>query len=221
MHWYDKALLVEPTLLDAATLARAVPQCHRPELWADVLSFHLTRWGIESAHQVALFLAQVGHESASFRELEESLNYGVEALERLFGRHRISLEQIQRYGRKPGQPANQRALGNILYGGAWGARNLGNVQPGDGWKYRGRGLIQLTGRSNYTRCSMATGLDLVNNPSLLAEDPEAAVEASLWFWRDRVTGNDIKTTTRQVNGGTNGLADRIERYKRALAVLEG
>lgn len=219
-QWFDEALLVQPKVITPERLARMVPQCHEPEVWATAFADHLNVSGIESDHDIAMFLAQVGHESASFRELEESMNYGVEALGKLFGAHRITPDEIQRYGRKQGQPANERALANALYGGAWGKKNLGNRNPQDGWNYRGRGLIQLTGRGNFEACAADTGLNIVEDPGLLERSPDAAVIAALWFWNERVSGRDIKTTTRQINGGYHGLADRVERFKRALNVLE-
>jgi len=219
-QWMDEALLLTPKVLTPHCLARMVPACHQSERWAEPLQTQLSRAGIESDHDVALFLAQAGHESASFRELEESLNYGEEALEKLFGRHRISLVQAGRFGRNAAHPADEEALGNLLYGGIWGERNLGNTQPGDGYRYRGRGIFQLTGRANYTACSRALGVDLLRQPERLSDAPEIAVASAVWFWTERVTGGDIKTTTREINGGYHGLADRVERFKRALKVLE-
>lgn len=220
-YWIEEALLVQPKVLTGEQLSRMVPQCTDPDVWAEAFATQLPRHGIESDHDVALFIAQVGHESASFRQLEESMNYSTSALHSLFGAHRITRIEIETLGRKSGQRANQQALANTLYGGEWGKRNLGNVEPTDGWDFRGRGLIQLTGRSNHERCAAATGLDIVRDPDLLVRDPAAAVVASLWFWSDRVTRRDVKGSTKQINGGYNGLADRVERFKRALAVLEG
>lgn len=218
--WLDEALILSPTALTPDVLSRAVPACLDPEGWAEPLAHHLGLAGIDDDCNTALFLAQVGHESASFRELEESLNYSVESLHALFGAHRISRLDIEMLGRKKGQAANEPALANTLYGGEWGARNLGNVQPGDGWKFRGRGLIQLTGRANYEACEAATGLPLSDEPQLLAEDRDAAVEAAMWYWQARVTARDVKGSTYQINGGSHGLADRRERYERALRALE-
>jgi putative chitinase len=93
-----------------------------------------------------------------------------------------------------------------------GRKDLGNTQPGDGIKYKGRGLIQITGRANYTKAASALGIDCVNNPSLL-EQPENAVRVSGWFWKTNGcneiadTGDFVKLTKR-INGGTNGLSDR-------------
>lgn len=221
LHWYDEAVLEAPSMITPEVLERMVPQCLEPELWAHHWGTWLDRYGVEDIQEIALVIAQAGHESASFRELEESLNYGVEALSKLFGAHRISRLDIQMYGRKRGQRANEEALGNILYGGTWGARNLGNTEPGDGYQFRGRGLFQLTGRANYEACAADTGLDIVHDPDLLCRDAEAAVISALWFWSTRVTSLNVKASTRQINGGFNGLADRVARFKRALAVMEG
>lgn len=220
-YWIDEALLVEPSPLTPEVLNRAVPSCHEPALWAEPLRVQLSRAGLESDHDMAMFLAHTGHESGSFRHLEESMNYSVEALHKLFGAHRINRLDIEMLGRKPGQAANEPALANTLYGGEWGARNLGNTQPGDGWKFRGRGLIQITGRANYEACADDTGLDLVGDPDCLVRDPGAGAASALWFWSRFVDGRDMKTTTRQINGGYHGLKDRLARFKRALAALEG
>lgn len=104
-----------------------------------------------------------------------------------------------------------------------GRRDLGNTQPGDGRRYKGRGFIQVTGRSNYTQASAALGLDLVNNPEL-AETTENAARISAWYWRTRnitapADAGDFVRVTRLINGGTNGLADRQERYAQAKAAL--
>jgi predicted chitinase len=101
-----------------------------------------------------------------------------------------------------------------------GAR-LGNTEQGDGLKYKGRGLIQLTGRSNYEAAGKDLGLDLVNHPEL-AETPENAAKTALWFWKKNKLGEsakqgDIKSVTHKINGGENGLADRSAKYEKYLA----
>ena len=104
-----------------------------------------------------------------------------------------------------------------------GRRDLGNTQPGDGRRFPGRGLLQITGRANYTACGAALGLDLVNHPELL-EQPEHAAMSAGWFW-DRAKLNkladagDFEAITRRINGGTNGAAQRRQYYQRALQIL--
>lgn len=104
-----------------------------------------------------------------------------------------------------------------------GRRDLGNTQPGDGRRYKGRGFIQVTGRSNYTQASAALGLDLVGNPEL-AESVENAARISAWYWKTRnitepADRGDFIRVTRLINGGTNGLADREQRYAQAKQAL--
>lgn len=160
----------------------------------------------------AHWLAQMAHESGGFTVVRESLNYSVEALLSLFGRHRISERDARRYGRAPGQAANQTAIANCLYGGEWGAKNLGNTQSGDGARYIGRGYKQLTGRANYAACGAGIDLPLLAAPELL-EQPSAAALSAGWFWRTRglnalADRDDIEAITRKVNGGLIGLAER-------------
>ena len=103
-----------------------------------------------------------------------------------------------------------------------GRRDLGNVEPGDGPRFKGRGLIQLTGRANYTKYGEARGRDVVtgDNPKLVASDPQLAVDVACWFWTTRglnqwADKDDVNEITRRVNGGFNGLADREARLARA------
>ncbi len=121
--------------------------------------------------------------------------------------------------------------GSLLYceeiasGDAYeGRRDLGNTEPGDGRRFKGRGLIQLTGRANYAAYSKYTGINYVGQPELLASDPQAAVDVACWFWVDRglpklAEADDVKAVTRRINGGYNGLDDRMANLRRAKALL--
>ncbi len=105
-----------------------------------------------------------------------------------------------------------------------GRVNLGNTQKGDGVKFKGRGLIQITGRTNYQDCSKALGLNLIDKPELL-ELPEWAVKSAAWFWKTHglneiADKGDIKAITKRVNGGYNGLQERTEFYLRALQIIK-
>jgi len=104
-----------------------------------------------------------------------------------------------------------------------GRKDLGNTQPGDGSRFRGRGLIQITGRSNYEAVSEALGVDFVGAPSLLQQDGYAAQSAA-WWWaahgcNELADTGDVAAVTRRINGGLNGLADRQRRYGIALEAL--
>lgn len=112
----------------------------------------------------------------------------------------------------------------IASGAAYeGRADLGNTQPGDGTLFRGRGLIQITGRANYAKCGDALGLDLIADPKLL-EEPGNAARSAGWFWSLRNLNakadvGDFRGITRAINGGYNGMADRIAYFERAQQVL--
>lgn len=104
-----------------------------------------------------------------------------------------------------------------------GREDLGNTLTGDGRKYCGRGLIQITGRANYAACGEALGLDLVAHPELL-ELPQHAAMSAAWFWKQKglnelADKDQFNTITRRINGGLNGLQDRLDIWSRARAVL--
>jgi putative chitinase len=95
-----------------------------------------------------------------------------------------------------------------------GRKDLGNTQKGDGYKFKGRGYIQVTGRANYFEISKDLKIDFINNPELLEQEVNAMISA-LWFWNKRKLNqfadlDDIKTITKKINGGYNGLKERQE-----------
>ena len=117
-----------------------------------------------------------------------------------------------------------RYVEELASGGAYeGRRDLGNTQPSDGIRFKGRGLIQITGRANYAACGAALGLDLLAEPRLLT-DPVHACRSAAWFWATHGlnaladAGDQVKIT-RRINGGTNGLADRLALFEAARGVL--
>ena len=218
-------------MLDANTFARAI-QCPPAAagVWARHANAAMAEFGIASRQQVAMFLAQVGHESEGLTRLVESLNYSTKALLASFGRHRISEADAYRYGRNELHAADQETLANLLYGGDWGAKNLGNTEPGDGYKFRGQGPKQITGRANARACRDRLRVRLGNrvpdfeaDPHLLCT-PEWGMMAAADFWHvnnlnrfaDR---DDVVGCTKVINGGDMGLEDRRQRYAHALKVL--
>lgn len=162
------------------------------------------------------WLGQMWVESEGFSVLTENLNYSVEALKDKFGRHRISLSECERFGRAPGQRANQEAIANTVYGGEWGRINLGNTQPGDGWLFRGSGVKQITGRRN----TEASGF----TPEELRTDISKSVDAAARFFIGAgcigpARAGSISEVTRRVNGGSNGLAERAQKTADARRVI--
>jgi putative chitinase len=164
--------------------------------------------GVVLAH----WLGQMYVESAGFSVMSENLNYSVESLLKMFGRHRISEVDARKFGRSATQPANQEALANILYGGEWGRKNLGNTEIGDGWRFRGSGFKQITGRAN----TIASGF----SPDELRTDPVKSAKAAAEFFIRagcvvHAQRDDVEAVTRRINGGVNGLDDRIIRTRQA------
>ena len=166
----------------------------------------------DTALRVAHFLAQVLHETGGFKIMFESLNYTPQALISLFSRTRISVDDANKYGRTDDHPADERMIGNTIYGGPWGLKNLGNTAPDDGYNFRGTGLLQMTGRGSRTTIGTNLGVDLVNNPANGA-DPQYLLAIACEEWNEKgcnpyADKDDILTITKKINGGTNGLDSR-------------
>lgn len=172
--------------------------------------------GITSREEMANFMAQMGHESQGFTRLEESFRY-------TRGIHQIPVQSALREGAEALESARlealqgrPRELGRLMYGG-----RMGNDDAGDGYLYRGRGYTQLTGESNYRDAGTALGLDLVGSPDLAAERGNAQ-RIAIWYWQERVPEadrDDVSRATLAINGGSNGLADRLNRYDAWHATL--
>ncbi|WP_336479273.1 glycoside hydrolase family 19 protein [Escherichia coli] len=183
--------------------------------WFQPITDAMKEFGITEPKDKAMFIAQVGHESAGFSALVENFNYTPAALLTTFGR-RVTNYQASMLGRVNGKPASQEAIANLVY-----SNRLGNKAAGDGWKYRGRGLIQITGLTNYRDCGNGLKLDLVTNPELLEKDINAARSAA-WFYVSKGClkyTDDLVRITQIINGGQNGINDRRVRYAKAKAVI--
>lgn len=175
----------------------------------------LPRYGIAASRlRLAHFFAQVLHESGCMRFDAENLNYSSDALRRVFGKYFPTKQEADAYARQPERIANR------VYANRMG--NRGEVS-GDGWRYRGRGLIQLTGRSNYKAFAAWAGNErIVDEPDLVSSD--YAVHSAVFFW-DRhklnrfADNDDVVGITRRINGGDNGLAHRRELLNKANGLL--
>lgn len=189
--------------------------------WYPFIYAAMKEYGITAPLDQSMFIAQMGHESGRFTRLVENLNYAADSLVQVFGKHRITAQQAAALGRTATQPANQKAIANLVYGGEWGKKNLGNQVAGDGWKYRGRGLKQITGLSNYRNCGHALKLDLVIQPELLEQD-EYAARSAAWFYVSHgclFHSGDVERVTLLINGGRNGLDKRRALFNLAKSVL--
>lgn len=182
--------------------------------WLKPLNDTFQKYEINTPLRQAAFIGQCGHESASFRVLEENLNYSAKGLVATWPSRFPNIEYASEFERKPERIANK------VYGGR---ADLGNTEDGDGFAFRGRGLIQLTGRNSYSTCGDALSQPFTSQPSLLLE-PEWACLSAGWFWNKRglnslADDQAWELLTKRINGGLNGLQDRIDRTHKAMDIL--
>lgn len=187
------------------------------DLMVLVLNDAFTNGPLINLNRRASFLAQCAHESAEFTVISENLNYSAAGLQKVFKKYFPTLELANRYARKP-QMIASRVYANRM--------ENGDEASGEGWKYRGRGFIQLTGKRNYRLCGQDLRLNLVEDPDYVSRSPVGAIESALWFWqRNNLNSfadrDDIKGQTLVINGGYNGLEERIKYYESAKRILSG
>jgi len=171
--------------------------------------------GLSTLNRRASFLAQCAHESMQFTVVSENLNYSAEGLQRTFKKYFPTPQLADTYARKPQMIAN-RVYANRMENGP--------ESSGDGWRFRGRGFIQLTGKRNYRLAGNNLGINLLEDPDYISRSPIGAIETALWFWtinnlNSYADRNDIKGQTLKINGGYNGLEERVRYYERAKQIL--
>ena len=195
-------------------LAQMIPGNQYVPQWYHALCQILPEYNINTPQRVAAFVAQCAHESGNFRLLKENLNYTAASLMRVWPSRFPSMEVANQYAMKPEKIANKvycDRMGN------------GSEASGDGWKYAGKGLIQLTGKDNYTWFAESIETPLDQIPEYL-QTFEGSVQSACWFWEVNnlnqwSDAGDILTLTKRINGGTIGLEDRKKHYAHALHVL--
>lgn len=193
------------------------------DIYAGVIEAAMQEFGITTLPRRAAFLAQILHETGGLKRMSENLNYTPEALMSTFNtktNERFHPNTAKMYGRTDDHRANQMMIANIAYANRYGN---GDSSTGDGWKYRGRGLIQTTFKDNYAACAKSLRLDLINHPELL-EQPSGAARSAGFFWLSNglnalADAEKIVDICKRVNGGKNGLAERVELFRRAKAAL--
>jgi putative chitinase len=191
-----------------------IPKNPYVDQWFEAISEILPEYEITTPQRVAAFLAQCAHESGGFVFLKENLNYKAASLRRVFPKYFPDDAIAAQYAGKGEMIANR------VY-----ANRMGNgpEESGDGFRYCGRGLIQLTGKNNYT--FFAGSLDIpVEEASEYLQTFEGAVQSACFFWEQNklnqwADAGDILTLTKRINGGTIGLEDRIKHYEHALHIF--
>lgn len=162
-----------------------------------------------NAVEVAHFFGQCDHETAGFTAFVENLNYSAQGLLKIFPKYFNEKTAII-------NARNPQNIANIAY-----ANRIGNgpKESGDGWNYRGRTPIHLTGKSNYESASKHFGVDFVDNPDLTLQ---YGFDIALWFFeKNRIfalckdlSDESIIAVTKRINGGLNGIEQRIKKTKR-------
>ena len=187
------------------------------EDWYEAMCEILPLWEVDTVERVAMFIAQCGHESGGFRVLSENLNYSAQALNSIF----------PKYFKRAGRDANEyhrqpEKIANVIYANRM---DNGDAESGDGWRFRGGGILQLTGRYNYTKFGEAVEMSPEEAVDYV-RTKKGALDSACWFWDTNGLNKycdeqDIVGATKRINGGTIGLDDRKKHYIHALDVLGG
>lgn len=215
-------------MLTLAQLKQMIPRNPYAKEWHEAMaqpqdelggSTLLDEYDIDTPKRIAAFIAQCAHESGNFVFLKENLNYKWGTLRKVFPKYFPTDELAQQYAARPNR---QEAIANRVYASRMGN---GDEASGDGWRFCGRGLIQLTGRSNYQAFADSLEMDINDVPAYLSTF-EGAAQSACWFWETNklnqwADAGDILTLTKRINGGTIGLNDRIKHYNHALSIMQG
>jgi putative chitinase len=201
-------------MITLSQLKQLLPNNPYVENWHHALVQLLPDYDINTPKRIAAFIAQCSHESGGFRVLTENLNYKAAGLRRIFPKYFPTDELAKQYEKQPKKIAN-RVYANRMANG--------DESSGDGFRYCGRGLIQLTGKSNYQAFADSLEMKVEDVPDYLATF-EGAAQSACWFWETNnlnkfADAGDILNMTKRINGGTIGLEDRKKHYEHALHVL--
>ena len=205
-------------MITVSQLRQLLPKNPYVEHWHHALEQLFPDYDINMPKRMAAFIAQCAHESGGFMVLKENLNYKAASLRKIFPKYFPTDELAQQYASKPNK---QEAIASRIYANRMGN---GDEASGDGYRYCGRGLIQLTGKSNYQAFADSLEMKVEDVPEYLATF-EGAAQSACWFWETNglnkyADAGDILGLTKRINGGTIGLEDRKKHYDHALHVLD-
>ena len=202
------------------------------EVWLPYFNSIPKNFGIDTPLRMAAFLAQVGHEAGGLTLLEENLNYSAEGLANVWPKRYAKKLQNGLYAKNsvgrylPSTLAIKIARKPVLIASNTYADRMGNgsVESQEGWNYRGRGILQITGKSNYAELTLNTGIDFVSNPNLLKE-PAYALISACFFWKNNnlnrfADKKDVLSLSKAINGGIIGLEHRKALYEKACKTLQ-
>jgi putative chitinase len=214
-----RRIFMSRPLISGNQIAAILPKCREPNAWAESLYRILPAYDIKTPQRIAAFVSQCAHESSEFNMLVENLSYSSNALRKVFGKYYKEGSNLHLVHHR--QPI---LIANTVYANRMGN---GDFDSGDGWRYRGGGLIQLTGKSNYTACAIDLGIPLEELAGLIRDpdNKDLIVQVACWFWQKNNLNrwsdseDQYRELTRRINGGFNGLDDRLSKYKKAIEVL--
>jgi len=169
------------------------------------------KYKIDTPDRLHEFIAQVAHESGEFARKVENLNYSADRLVQVFPKY-FNSESAKRCERNP------QMIANMVYSNRM---SNGDYKSGEGWQYRGGGFIQITGKDMYAKYAKYIGKDVKITAELVRENDWFALDSAAWVFAiekqllDEADADDMLTITKRINGGTNGLNDRMHYYERA------
>lgn len=204
-------------LIDGSVLKAAAPEKTEAELapWVEPIRAACQKYEINTIRRIAAFLTTLAHEGGFKVGRRENMNYSASRMAEVWPSRFAGPNALARaLDRKP------ELIANHVY-----ANRMGNGPPesGDGWRYRGNGPIQLTGKANHRAFADSIGMSVEDASDYIAT-LEGGIEAAAWFWEENDVNRladtpGVADETKRINGGTIGLADRMERFNRTVARL--
>lgn len=201
--------------IDYKKFTKMIPENTDSLSWYEEFVKNYQHYEVTNNNRIASFMAQSAHESNDFRSLSENLNYSAQRLMQVWPKRFPNSTIANKYSRNPPK------LANYVY-----ANRLGNgsEESGDGWLYSGRGLIQLTGKDNYSDFANHINKPLEDIPEFLLTT-EGAMLSAFYFWKKNQLNSyadkrDIIGMTKIINGGTHGLDDRIRKFLKNIKIMQ-
>jgi putative chitinase len=205
-------------MITVQQFSNVFPYAVDPDQWVAAFEDNFDDHQINTRERIAAFISQCGVETGGWRWFEENMNYSAQRMQQVWP-HIFTPELAQKCDHNP------ELVANYAY-----ANRMGNGGPetGDGWRFRGRGPIHLTGRNNYTQFAVDTfgsADQILDNPDLVAYDKDTSLKSALWFWdinnlNELADSKQITKLSGRVNGGDNGLPQRITLFNKIYAMLQ-
>lgn len=205
-------------MITKSQFIKLFPLAKEPDEWVKGLIELLPEHEINNPMRVGAFLSQIHVESVGLSVLSENLNYSSDGLLKTFKKYFPTKDIADNYARQPEKIANK------VYANRMGN---GDEVSGDGWLYRGRGVIQITGKSNYVAFAqdmVTEPVYVIENPHIVSDYPYFALLSAVWFWKKNglnviADTGDVVVMTKKINGGKNGLEHRIAMYDKTMSMF--